>query len=114
MAGEVNVDALLRRITIKDFREWQAYYELEPFGELRADYRSASICLTLANLKRGKNQKPYKLEDFLFKFDEEPKRGQSIQEKLAVMTVIARAWNAAQAEGKVNVAAAEAVTKSNT
>lgn len=110
MAGELNVDALLRRITAKQFREWQAYYALEPFDEQRGDYRSAQICQMLANIYRGANQKPFdNLDDFMLKFDAEPKKGQSVQEKLNVMTVIARAWNQVITEGMAaNAAAAQA------
>jgi hypothetical protein len=115
MAGELDVEAMLRRHTAKWFLNWQAYYELEPFGEMRADLRAALICKTLADLKRGKNQKPYDIENFLFDFAGErtKKKGQSVQEKLAVMTVIARAWNAAQTEGTANIAAAQNVARAH-
>jgi hypothetical protein len=56
--------------------EWQAYYDLEPFGEDRADIRSAIACLTTANSfgmkKRGGGE--FTLADFIPKFDSEPKK----------------------------------------
>lgn len=110
MSGEVNVDALLRRITAKQFRVWEAYFALEPFGEIRSDYRAAAICQMLANVNRSEKTKPYKLEDFLLQFDGDDKKSKStVQEKLTVMTVIARAWNQAMAEGPANAQAAAAV-----
>lgn len=111
MSGEVNVDALLRRITAKQFRIWEAYFALEPFGEIRADYRAASICQMLANVNRSEKTKPYKLEDFLLQFegDDKKKPQSTVHEKLTVMTVIARAWNQAMADGPANAQAAAAV-----
>lgn len=104
MAGVLDVGTILRR-PAKWFREWEIYYELEPFGEMPANYRAASICQLIANVNRGKNQKAYKLEDFVLKFGMgEPKREQSVQEKLNVMTLIMRAYAEAQAEGHANAA----------
>ena len=57
MAGELNVEAMLRRLTAKQFRMWEIYSELEPFGELRADYRAASIVQMIYNVNRGEKQK---------------------------------------------------------
>lgn len=92
MAGELDVDALLRRITGAQFREWQAYYELEPFGEVRADLRAASITQMLYNVNRGKNQRALPLKDFLLKFEadeHEPK--QTWQTQWAVVKALAKA-----------------------
>lgn len=101
-------------MTAKQFREWEAYYELEPFGEERADIRSAQICQMLANVNRGKNQQPYKLGDFLLKFDDDrQQRPQTVQEKLNAMTVIMRAMAEAEAEGNLNRAAAQATAKAH-
>lgn len=97
----LDVGTILRR-PAKWFREWEMYYELEPFGETAASYRAASICQTMANLKRGKNQSPYKLEQFLLKFDGEPQKEHSVQEKLNVMTVIMKAYAQASAENNAN------------
>lgn len=56
------VAELGRRMSSRELSEWQLYEELEPFGERRADYRTASICHTLALANGAKN---VKLEDFL-------------------------------------------------
>lgn len=90
MMGEINVDAMLRRITAKQFRAWAHYDQLEPFGEIRADYRTASIVQMIANVNRGKKQKPYTLQEMLLKFEEaEPKRKQSPQEQLSILNILA-------------------------
>ncbi len=63
---------MLDTMTIRQLREWFAYSELEPFGEERADYRSAQICAMIANSVRDKKRKPtaYKVEEFLLRFGE--------------------------------------------
>lgn len=47
--------------------EWQAYYELEPFGEQAAFWRSAMIASVLANIHRNrkKQRQPFTIADFL-------------------------------------------------
>jgi hypothetical protein len=58
---------LLSELTSEEITEWQAYYELEPFGELVADQRHGIAQATLANLKRDPRKRPdaFKPEDFL-------------------------------------------------
>ena len=91
MAGELNVEAMLRRLTAKQFRAWEIYSELEPFGELRADYRAASIVQMIYNVNRGEKQKALPLQEFLLKFEAESKKKQSWQEQLAIMKLLAAA-----------------------
>lgn len=52
----------------REFAEWAAYYALEPWGEERADVRSAMICKVLADLNTPKDQPRHPLEDFMPKF----------------------------------------------
>jgi len=91
--GIVNVERdILRGLTAKQFRGWEIYYELEPFNEERADYRAASICATLANVNRGKNQRPYKTEDFLLRFGdrgEEERPKQTRQQQWEMLKLLA-------------------------
>ena len=47
------------------------YAEKEPFGEQRADLRSAIVACTIANIWRGKNQPAMKPIDFM-PFAEKP------------------------------------------
>lgn len=46
---------MLSEISVHEFREWRAFYDLKPFGEERQDDRIASIVVTLINQwrKRG-------------------------------------------------------------
>lgn len=95
MAGELDTEAMLRRRTAKWFREWEIYYELEPFGELRSDYRTASIVQMLYNVNRGKGQKALQLKDFLLKFDGDP---QPKQDQFAMLKILAAAYSSSVAE----------------
>lgn len=56
--------------------EWMAYAQLDPFGERRADLRIARLMAFQANMWRGKNQRAYRVEEFMPKFGE-PKRQKS-------------------------------------
>lgn len=88
---------MLRSLTAKQFLELEAYKRLNPFREVRADYRAASIVQVIANVNRGRNQKAYTLQDFLLKFEgveRPPLRRQTWQEQLEVAKVIAKAFNA--------------------
>ena len=40
-----------------EFRAWMAYYEIEPFGEERADLRAGILAATLVNINRRKGRK---------------------------------------------------------
>lgn len=55
--------------------EWAEYYQLDPFGEERADLRNAILCLFIADVigtkKRGGGK--FKIEDFMPKFNEPEK-----------------------------------------
>lgn len=46
-------------------RLWQAYEQLEPFGEERADLRIAQLCALVANRTRAKGERAFKVQDFM-------------------------------------------------
>ena len=68
--GYANVDAMLRGMTVMQFFEWVTYAELEPFDEVRDDYRAASIVAMIANMNRDTKRHPsaIPLTDFVLKF----------------------------------------------
>ena len=45
--------------------EWAAYYSCEPWGEERADWRSATLAAILANQWRGREDRPAEPADFV-------------------------------------------------
>lgn len=46
----------------RDFAEWMAYYEIEPFGAEVTDIHGASIASLLYNANRSKNALPMSME----------------------------------------------------
>ena len=86
----MTVETLLDSISSHELTEWMAYAQLEPFGEERADIRSATNTMVLANANRDPKKKrtPYTIEDFmLFRDDaEKPEQTQAeTAEKVARM-----------------------------
>lgn len=71
-----------------------AYAQVEPFGPEREDLRFALICTTMANAWRGKDARPFKLQDFVLDFSPR-KSGQSAEQMEAFMKVFANTHNAA-------------------
>jgi len=69
----MTVAELLARISSRELSEWMAYERLEPFGERRADLRSAIVASTVANTARDekKRNRPFKPEEFMPEFKRE-------------------------------------------
>jgi hypothetical protein len=53
VVGEIDVDAMLSRITQEQFDEWVAYDSLEPFGLVRQNRMIALITAALVLFKDG-------------------------------------------------------------
>jgi len=85
---------MLRSITAKQFVEWEAYARMDPFSEARADYRAASIAMTVYNMAvESKHRK--NLSEFLLKWDEEEQKPQkqTWQQQKAIAYMIATAYS---------------------
>lgn len=53
--------------------EWLAYFQLEPWGEERADLRAGIVASTIANVNRpAKRKQAYAPKDFMPRFGAEP------------------------------------------
>ncbi|MCL5995491.1 MAG: DUF4035 domain-containing protein [Chloroflexi bacterium] len=76
----------------REFSEWMAYYNLEPFGEERADLRMAMLASLIANVNRDprKHSKPFEPKDFMPKFGEETH--QTPEEQLAFVEMLNEAF----------------------
>lgn len=68
--GYANVDEMLSEISNKEFIEWIAYYQLEPFGILAEDALSAHWKAIYVNSHRPKGKSAKKVEKFLLFQDE--------------------------------------------
>jgi hypothetical protein len=104
MAGEWDVDGMLRQMPMQKLLSWMAYWELQEEEQgtpesLRADYRAASIRKTIADVFRGQNKAPYPLENFRLKFDKEVEAKtpltpeEKVSQNVAIAHIIAMAHN---------------------
>ena len=63
--GHRSVADCQRWISSKEFTEWMAYFELEPFGDDLFDYQMAQLQALLANINRDpKKGRSYKPQEF--------------------------------------------------
>jgi hypothetical protein len=75
---------LLRSLTRKELLEWQVYDRIEPFGEQRADLRSAIVATVVNNSQGGKA----KVKDFMPTF--EPPKKQTASEMAEMFANLAK------------------------
>ncbi len=66
-------------IDSREFSEWLAYDEVEPFGERRADLRSGIIAATVANVSRPKGRRVYKPKDFMPDFEKRQRKMSGVE-----------------------------------
>lgn len=81
-------------VTAWQLMRWAEYGQVEPWGETRADLRSAIVASTMANTVRGKNQRPFRPADFMPNF--EPRPAQSAAHIKAVFAAYAQAVKATE------------------
>lgn len=67
---KMGVKEMLTKIDSKELTEWMAYYNLEPFGEGRADVRQAITSCVVAN---AFSKQTHRVDDFIPQF-KQPKR----------------------------------------
>ena len=67
----MTVQALQATMGYREFIEWMAYYQMEPWDETRADWRAGMVAAVIANVNRGKDQRAYKPDEFMPKFGPE-------------------------------------------
>lgn len=91
--GEPNVDYLLGSISQRQFVEWMAYYNLNPFGEERADTRAGIVASTVAevNRNRKKRGKPYGPQDFMIDYGKRRKR-QTVADQIKLAEMLTAAF----------------------
>lgn len=79
------------RINARDFAEWMAYYQLEPFGQDRADYPASIVAHTVAVCNGAKDSNP---SDFMPKFGAETARRATDAEMFAKAKAFAARFQA--------------------
>lgn len=79
-------------MSASEFLDWQVFFELEPFGELRDDLRAGTIAATIANIHRDKKKrrKPYSVRDFMpgYEITARAKQEQSAENLLQKVALI--------------------------
>ena len=63
--GCPSVDKMLAGMSQREFREWQGFWNISPFGEDVNDERAARAIALQANLNRKKGAKPFTSADFM-------------------------------------------------
>jgi hypothetical protein len=76
-----------------EFAEWLAYSQIEPWGEERADLRTALICKVSADINTPAGKPRAKLEDFMLKFDQE-RKAQTTDEMIGAVAQISAIYEA--------------------
>ena len=87
----MNVDAMLRSLTLEQFLELEAWYGMQPRGDARHDLHEARALHQFFNLNVRKEDR-LPLEDFMLKFEDqqEEKKPQSNEDKLWILRLMAQ------------------------
>lgn len=64
-----------------------AFSTLEPFGADADNLGHAITASTIANVNRGKNQKPYKVDDFMPKFERQEQSTDHMMQVAQMLTI---------------------------
>ena len=79
-----------------EFNEWQAFYAINPWGEPRADLRSAVVAHVIANVNRKKGARAFKPKDFMPDFEKPYKPKQPLKDIVGKLKAV---WLRAKALG---------------
>lgn len=90
----MSVKRCMQEVDAAEFVEWMLYFELEPFGEERADYRAAIIASTVANSQSVKRR--FTPKDFMPKWERRSasRPQQTIDQQRAIFEMFVQAQNA--------------------
>lgn len=69
-------------IDAAEFAEWRAYYELEPWGQERADLRAGIVASVIANTAPGRHGKAFMPVDFMPRYGERRRKIPMTQSQL--------------------------------
>lgn len=76
-------------MSAREFAEWMAYCRLEPFGEERADLRSAIVAKTVADVNTPKGKRRAKLTEFMPRFEKEE---QTVDQQIGIAAMLTAAF----------------------
>lgn len=61
----------MQAMSAAEFRDWQRFDQVEPFGERRANIHAALICQQIVNMLRSRDSRPVTYEAFMLMSPEE-------------------------------------------
>lgn len=70
--------------------DWEAFASLEPLGDLRGDWHAAQITAMMFNLAVDKKDRK-QIQDFVLQWTGEPKKPQTVEQKIAIARAMAQA-----------------------
>jgi hypothetical protein len=86
----MTVRELETRIEARELLEWMVYFNLEPWGAIRADYRAGVITSTLVNVNGGKKGgKAAQPKDFFALYSQHSNRTQSNEQQMSIFRRLA-------------------------
>ena len=75
---------MLSAMSARQFADWAAFYEQEPFGDFRADLRAGIVAATVANVHRGSKTPPFTPQDFMPYVEKPPIAEIEIESKIEI------------------------------
>ena len=60
----MTVTDLMTRMTVEERANWLKFFSSRPWPDEAADLQNALLCQIVANLVRGKDQRPWTIDDF--------------------------------------------------
>lgn len=75
-------------MTSAEFREWQLFSIIEPFGSQRDDQRFGMVAAAATNVHLKKGAKPVQPSDFFPPFEKRHKTTQTWQEQLQIVEML--------------------------
>lgn len=82
-----------RQIDSREFGEWMARERMEPRGRERGDIQAALIASVIANVNRGKRSRPFKIKDFVLRWQRRGGKQQSVNDMRAIFKTYADIHN---------------------
>lgn len=82
----------MQRCDVSEFREWMAFYSLDPWGGERGDMRAGIVAAAVVNMQRASSSPAVNASDFMPKFgprDENEKPTQSLDNMKAAVHAFA-------------------------
>lgn len=87
----MTVRQLETQMEVSELHEWMAFFAIEPWGAVRADYRAGVLASTLVNVNGGKKGKqPAQASDFFALYQNHNSRQQTNKQQMNIMKRIAR------------------------